>query len=130
MGDWTIENLKEIEDSAPRFGLAPALEARFAREPLECAQGGVSYFSYAPNARAPFGHLHKQQEEVYVLVSGSGRVKIEDAVRDLRQWDAVRIGPDTMRAFEAGPEGMEIVVFGAPQTGPGEAEIVPDWWSG
>ncbi len=125
----TIKNLKEVEDAAPGFGLSPDLEARFARDPLECEQMGFSYQRLAPNFRTPFGHKHNTQEEVYVIVSGGGRVKLDDEVRDIGQWDAVRVAPGTMRNFEAGPEGLELIAFGAPKTPPGDAEMVQGWWS-
>ena len=126
---YTIKNLKEVEDQARRFGLSPSLEARFARVPLECENSGVSYQRLAPNFRLPFGHKHKRQEEVYVLVSGSARAKLDDDVVELKPWDAVRVAKETMRSFEAGSEGAEIIAIGAPNTGPGDAETTPDWWS-
>jgi mannose-6-phosphate isomerase-like protein (cupin superfamily) len=129
MTDSTIKNLKEVDDAAPGFGLSPNLEARFAREPLECEQMGVSYERLAPDFRTPFGHKHKTQEEVYVIIAGSGRVKIDDEVHDVRQWDAVRVGPGTMRNFEAGPDGLELIAMGAPKTPPGDAELIQNWWS-
>jgi mannose-6-phosphate isomerase-like protein (cupin superfamily) len=128
MAGYTIKNLKEVEDQAPKFGLSPDLEARFARVPLELENSGVTYQRLAPGFRAPFGHRHKQQEEIYVLVSGGGRVKLDDEVLELKPWDAVRVAKDTMRCFEAGPEGAEFIAFGAPNTGPGDAETDPDFW--
>src|ERR687895_2939032 len=101
MAGYTLKNLKEdVEDSATQFGLSPALEARFAREPLELEKSGVSYVRLAAGERMPFGHRHKEQEEVYVVVSGGGRVKLDDEVVELRQWDALRIASDTMRNLE------------------------------
>jgi uncharacterized cupin superfamily protein len=100
-----------------------------ARVPLEMENAGISYQRIAPNFRVPFGHKHKNQEEVYVVLSGSLRMKVEDDVHDLKQWDAVRVHKDTMRGFEAGPEGAEILAIGAPNTGPGDADMVNDWWS-
>ena len=123
-------NMKDdVEDQAPNFGLAPDLEARMARVPLELEAFGVSYQRVAPNFRIPFAHKHKQQEEVYVLVSGSARVKIEDEIRDMKQWDAVRVHRDTVRGFEAGDDGAEFIAIGAPNTGPGDAEVIQEWWS-
>jgi mannose-6-phosphate isomerase-like protein (cupin superfamily) len=118
---YEIVNLKEIDDAAQKFGLSPELEARFA--------AGFSYQRLAPNFRIPFGHKHAEQEEVYVLVSGGGRVKLDDEVVEVKQWDAVRVPKDTMRNFEAGPDGAEIVVFGAPRTPPGDAEVTHGWWT-
>ena len=125
---YTVKNLKEIEDMALKFDLSPDLEARFAREPLESEQSGISYLRLAPDFRMPFGHTHKQQEEIYVLVSGSAHIKLDDEVVELRQWDAVRIAHDTMRALEGGPEGAELILFGAPNAGSGDAVQEPGWW--
>jgi len=130
MADYTLVNLKEdVEDQAPKFGLAPNLESRMARVPLELEGFGVSYQRLAPNFRLPFGHKHKQQEEVYLVLSGGGRVKLEGEVVELKRWDAVRVPRDTMRSFEAGAEGMELIAIGAPNTGPGDADMAQDWWA-
>jgi len=128
MADYTLKNLKEVEDSATKFGLSPDLEARFARE-LDLENSGVSYQRLAPGYRAPFGHKHGTQEELYVILSGGGRVKLDDEIVDVRQWDAVRVPKDTMRNFEAGPEGLELLAFGAPGTGLQDAEQTPNWWT-
>jgi quercetin dioxygenase-like cupin family protein len=131
MADYTITNLRaDVEDMAPKFGMSPEVEARFARDPLECQKMALSYQRLAPNARMPFGHKHAEQEEVYVVLDGGGKVKLDDEVRDLREWDAIRIGSDTMRAFEAGGDGMTFIAFGAPKTDPNDAEMVQGWWSG
>ena len=130
MTDYTHLNLKDdVDDQAPNFGLAPDLEARMARVPLELEHSGISYQRLAPNYRVPFGHKHKNQEEIYVVVSGSMRVKLNDEVVELRQWDAVRVPKETMRGFESGAEGVEILAIGAPNTGPGDAEVEQNWWS-
>jgi uncharacterized cupin superfamily protein len=129
MADYTVVNLKEVEDQAPNFGLSPQLEARMARVALGLENSGVSYQRLAPDFRVPFGHKHKNQEEIYVLVSGGARIKLEDEVVDLKPFDAVRVPKDTMRGFEAGPEGAEFIAIGAPNTGPGDAEVVQGWWS-
>jgi mannose-6-phosphate isomerase-like protein (cupin superfamily) len=122
-------NLKEdVEDQAPNFALSPNLEARMARVPLEMEHSGVSYQRLAPNYRLPFAHKHKNQEEVYVLVSGTLRAKLEDEIIDLKQWDALRVHKDTVRSFEAVPEGAEMIAIGAPNTGPGDADVIQDWW--
>jgi mannose-6-phosphate isomerase-like protein (cupin superfamily) len=130
---YTRRNLKEdIEDSAARFGGAPDMEARFAREALELEQSGLSYQRAAPGYRFPFGHTHKKQEEVYVVVGGSGRMKIDDEIVELKQWDAVRVPPGTWRGYEAGPGGLEIIVIGAPNLGDAPREDVEgqrDWWA-
>ena len=129
MADYTHINLKDdVDDQAPNFGLSPELESRMARVPLEMENAGISYIRIAPGFRIPFGHKHKNQEEVYVLVSGSARIKIEDEIREMKEWDAVRLHRDTVRGFEAGDQGAELIAIGAPNTGPGDAEVIQDWW--
>jgi mannose-6-phosphate isomerase-like protein (cupin superfamily) len=131
MADYTKLNLKQdVEDMAKRFDLSPGLESRFARKPLELQQSGVSYYKIAPNFRTPFGHKHGEQEEVYVVVSGSARLALDDEVHELAQWDAVRIAPQSMRCLEGGPDGAEVLAFGAPDTDNKDAEMVPGWWAG
>jgi mannose-6-phosphate isomerase-like protein (cupin superfamily) len=124
---YTLKRLPDVEDSAPKFGLAEVQEARFASEALETEATGVSFHRLKPGRRQGFGHRHDQAEEVYVVVSGSGRVKVDDEIVDLRPLDALRVVPTSMRQFEAGPEGLEWVAFGPRHSGDGE--IVPGWWS-
>lgn len=129
MPDYTIVNLKEVQDMAPKFGYSPEMESRFARVPLELEQQGLSYFRMAPGFRMPFGHKHGEQEEVYVLVSGSARIKLEDEVVELKAWDAVRVPGEVTRNLEAGPDGAEILAVGAPNTENQDAEMIRDWWT-
>jgi mannose-6-phosphate isomerase-like protein (cupin superfamily) len=129
LAGYTTLNLKDVEDQAPNFGLSPDLEARMARVPLELEQFGLSYQRIAPNFRLPFAHKHKNQEEAYVVVSGSMRAKVGDDIVDLKQWDVLRVDKDTVRGFEAGPEGAELIAVGAPNTGPGDAETMNNWWT-
>lgn len=127
MSGYTIRNLRELEDSARAWGLAPDLEARFGRKPLGSEKSGLTYFRLAPGHRIPLGHRHAEQEETYLVLSGGARVALDDEVRELGPWDAVRIAPATMRGLEAGPEGAEVLAFGA---GPaGDADTQPGWWS-
>lgn len=129
MAGWTKVNLKDdVDDQAPNFGLGGKIEARMARVPLELEQSGVSYQRLAPGFRLPFAHRHKHQEEVYVLISGSARAKLDDEIVELRPFDALRVHKDTVRGFEAGPDGAELIAIGAPNTGPGDAELEHDWW--
>ncbi len=129
MAAYTKLNFKQdVEDMAPRFQLSPGLESRFARKPLALERSGVTYYKIAPGFRTPFGHKHGEQEEVYVVVSGNARLKLEDEVRELSQWDAIRIAPDTMRCLEGGPDGAEVLAFGAPNTDGKDVEMVPGWW--
>lgn len=129
MSGYTVVNFKEVEDLAPEFGFSPGMEARFARIQLGLANSGISHFRFAPDFRQPFGHRHQRQEEVYVVVDGSARAKLGDEVVELEAWDAVRVSPETPRAFEAGPEGFEMIVFGAPNTENRDAEAIPNWWT-
>jgi mannose-6-phosphate isomerase-like protein (cupin superfamily) len=130
MSDYTHLNLRaDVDDSAVAFGLSEQLEAHFAAKPLGLQNSGVSFQRVKPGVRAGFGHRHETQEELYVIVGGSGRIKVGDDVRELRQWDAIRVAADTMRAFEAGPDGLELLAFGAPATGPGDAVMEQGWWS-
>jgi mannose-6-phosphate isomerase-like protein (cupin superfamily) len=129
MPNYTIKNIKDIEDQAPKFGLSPGLEARFARDSLELGEFGLSYQRLGPNFRMPFGHKHKQQEEVYVLLRGSARLKLDDEIVDLKQWDLIRIPKEVTRNFEAGPDGVELLAIGAPNTGLQDAEQLPGWWN-
>jgi uncharacterized cupin superfamily protein len=129
MAGYTVLNLKQdVEDMAPRFGYAPNVEARFARKPLGLEKSGVSYFKIAPNFRMPFGHRHSEQEELYLVLSGSARVKLDDDLVELKPMDAVRIPVSTTRGFEAGPEGAEILAFGAPDTDNKDLEMDPGFW--
>jgi mannose-6-phosphate isomerase-like protein (cupin superfamily) len=129
MADYKLLNLREdVEDMAPRFGYAPNVEARFARRSLGLERSGVSYFRIAPNFRMPFGHRHGEQEEVYLVLSGSARFKLGDEIIDANALDAVRVPGSTPRGMEAGPEGAEIVAFGAPNTENKDVEMDPEFW--
>jgi mannose-6-phosphate isomerase-like protein (cupin superfamily) len=129
MANYTKLNLRgDVEDQAPKFGMDD-LEFHTARAPLEMENGGLSFLRIAPDYRMPFGHHHDQQEEVYVLVNGSARLKLDDEIVELEPWDAVRIHKDTMRNLEGGPEGAEIILFGAPNAGSGDAQMTQGWWT-
>ncbi len=130
MAGYAVQNLKEVQNQGEAFGLNPdELQLRMAKDPLECQNAGISYLRLGPGYRAPFGHKHKEQEEVYVLVGGSARMKIEDEFVDLQPMTAVRVAPGTMRCYEGGPDGADMIVIGAPKTGPGDGDIVQGWWS-
>jgi uncharacterized cupin superfamily protein len=117
----------DVEDQAPKFDMPSEMQARFARRQVGGETLGLSLFTLEPSFRIPFGHKHSEQEEVYVVVRGSGRVKVEDEIVDLEQWDAIRFGADTMRCMEAGLDGIEYVAFGAGED-PLDAEMDPDFW--
>jgi mannose-6-phosphate isomerase-like protein (cupin superfamily) len=124
---FTRKNLADVEDSAPGFGFAEIQEAHFAGKDLEAQDVGFAYHRVKPNKRSGFGHRHEEAEEVYVVLSGSGRIKLDDEIVELRALDAIRVSPPVTRAFEAGPDGLEYLAFG-PRT-PGDGELVMDWWT-
>ena len=126
MSDFTIENLRNVEDSAPRFGYDELQEARFARGALDAEATGISYHRVKAGKRQGFGHHHVEAEEIYVVISGSGRVKLGDEIREVGALDAIRVDPAVTRAFEGGPDGLELVAFGPHHAGDGE--MVPDFW--
>jgi quinol monooxygenase YgiN/mannose-6-phosphate isomerase-like protein (cupin superfamily) len=123
---YTHVNLEDVEDLAPRFGYQDQGEARFATGALDAGQTGVSHQRLRPGVRQAFGHRHHHAEEVFVALTGSGRVKIDDEIRDVRALDAIRIAPGSARAFEAGPDGLELLVFGAHHAG--DAVIERTFW--
>ena len=125
-GSFTIKNLREVEDSATKFGFAENQEARFAHGDLEAESTGFALERVKPGKRHAFAHRHHEAEEVYVVLSGEGRVKLDDEVRDVRPLDAIRVAPAVTRQFEAGEDGLELLVFGARHERDGE--IVPDFW--
>jgi mannose-6-phosphate isomerase-like protein (cupin superfamily) len=130
---FTLRNLKEdLEDLGSRFEGATDLEFRMATKALELEQSGLSYQRIPPGYRFPYGHAHRKQEEVYVVVQGGGRMKLDEEIVELKQWDAVRVAPATWRGYEAGAEGLEIIVIGAPNLGEAPREDVEgerDWWT-
>ena len=129
MADYTVVNFKnDVEDMAPKFGYSPGLESRFARKNLELEKSGVSYFKIEPDFQIPFGHVHSEQEEVYVVISGNAVLRLDDDEMALERLDAVRIPAGTKRAMQGGPDGCELLAFGAPNTENKDIEMVPDWW--
>ena len=130
MAGYTVQNLKEIDNQGVNFGLDENdIQLRMAKDPLECADCGLTYMRLGPGWRTPFGHNHKTQEEIYILVNGSARMKLEDKLVDMKPFTAVRVSPETMRSYEGGFEGAELIVIGTPRTGGGDADIVQGWWS-
>jgi mannose-6-phosphate isomerase-like protein (cupin superfamily) len=128
MADYTRVNLKDdVEDSAAERG--DDIEARFARKHLDSDHLGVSYLRYAPGVRSPMGHSHREQEEAYVVVAGSGRIRLDDDVVELAQWDVVRVAPSVVRGFEGGPGGLELIAIGTDRPEGGDGVRVDDWWT-
>ena len=127
MSAYTIKNLMEIEDSSG--DRAPGVEARFARRHIDSEHLGVTYINYGPNTRSPMGHSHREQEEVYVILHGSGAIKLDDDVHDLHRWDVIRIAPSTLRALESGPQGLQLIAIGSDRPEDGDGVPAPaEWW--
>jgi mannose-6-phosphate isomerase-like protein (cupin superfamily) len=130
---FTLRNIKEdLENIGPAFEGAPDLEFRAATKALDLERCALSYQWVPPGYRFPYGHTHERQEEVYVVLRGSGRMKVDDEIVELRKWDAVRVPPGTWRGYEAGVEGLEILVVGAPNLGEdprGDVEGRRGWWA-
>ncbi|MFL5875867.1 MAG: cupin domain-containing protein [Solirubrobacteraceae bacterium] len=130
---FTLSNIKEdLEDIGSRFDGPPDLEFRAVTKALELEQSALSYQRVPPGYRFPYGHTHMKQEEVYVVLRGGGRMKVDDEIVELKEWDAVRVPPGTWRGYEAGLEGLEILVIGAPNLGADPREDVEgqrDWWA-
>jgi mannose-6-phosphate isomerase-like protein (cupin superfamily) len=120
-------NLRDVEDMAVKHGLSKTQEARFPRSDLGAEQTGIAYLVIKPGQREAFAHRHLEAEEIYVVLAGSGRVKLDDDLVDLAPLDTVRVSPSVVRSFEAGPDGLEVLVFGPHVEGDGE--IIQDFWS-
>jgi quercetin dioxygenase-like cupin family protein len=126
MSRFATVNLLDIEDSVGER--APGIEGRFARKHLESRDLGISRFSYAANLRSPVAHSHSEQEEAYIVVAGSGRLLLDNEVHELRQWDVVRVAPEVVRAFEAGPDGLDIIAVGGPRPAEGDGVMGAAEW--
>lgn len=130
---FTLRNIKaDLEDVGSNFDGSPDLEFRLATKALELEESGLGYQRIPAGYRFPYGHTHEKQEEVYVVLRGSGRMKVDDQIFDLKEWDAVRVSPGAWRGYEAGPQGLEFFVIGAPNLGDdprGDVEGTRDWWA-
>jgi mannose-6-phosphate isomerase-like protein (cupin superfamily) len=125
MPDWTKKNFADVTDRSPN----ESMEWRLSRGEIRSRQVGVSRFRYAPGARMPFGHRHREQEEVYVIVGGSGRAKLDDEIVDVAEWDVIRVAPGVMRAFEAGPDGLDVLCVGGRRPKGGDTERDEPFWT-
>jgi mannose-6-phosphate isomerase-like protein (cupin superfamily) len=128
MSGYTHKRLTDVEDSAPKFGLSESQESRFAKDDLGSDSLGVTHHHFRPGMRQPFGHRHDEAEEVYVVLGGSGRMALDDEIVEVERLDALRVSPEVTRAFEAGPDGLEVLVFGPRCDGDGD--LVNGWWPG
>jgi mannose-6-phosphate isomerase-like protein (cupin superfamily) len=129
MSDFTHVNFRDAPNSAAGSQVEEFLEFRQARKVIDSEHLGVSRFTVQPNYRPPFGHKHQVQEEVYVVTAGSGRFKIGDEIVDVEQGDVLRVAPTVMRAFESGPDGLELVVVGSDRPEEGDGDMTPGWWN-
>jgi mannose-6-phosphate isomerase-like protein (cupin superfamily) len=123
---YTLKRLTDVKDAAPSFGYDELQEARFATKDLDAEKTGVSHHRVKPGKRQGFAHKHDEAEEVYVVIAGSGRMKLDSEIIEIGRLDAIRVAPDVTRTFEAGPEGLELLAVGARHDGDGE--IIPGWW--
>jgi mannose-6-phosphate isomerase-like protein (cupin superfamily) len=126
MSDWKKTNFGQVEDLSPE---EVPIEWRFTREVLNSRELGVSRFTYGPGARMPWGHRHREQEETYVVVAGTGRANLDGELLDLEAWDVLRVDPSVIRSFEAGPEGLDMICIGGRKPAGGDTEKFPDFWS-
>jgi quercetin dioxygenase-like cupin family protein len=126
MADYAIVNLLDLDNAIG--DRLPGLEGRFGRTQLGARDLGVSHWRYAPGLRVPSGHTHREQEEAYIVVAGSGRVRLDDEIRDVRQWDVIRVAPEVVRAFEAGADGLELIAVGGPKPEGGDGEVSEAPW--
>ena len=124
--DYTIKNLRDVDDMAAKHGFSETQEARFAVSDLGAEDTGISYHVVRPGKRQAFGHHHREAEEIYVVLSGSWRIKLDDEVSEVGPMDAIRIAPQVTRAFEAGADGLELLAFGPRHAG--DSEMVPGFW--
>jgi quercetin dioxygenase-like cupin family protein len=127
MSGHTIINLKQLEGS--EAARAAGIDARFGRSHLGSEHLGVTYFHFGPGVRPATGHSHREQEEAYVVTAGSGQVRLDDEVHDLSQWDVVRVSPNVVRGFRAGPDGLELIAIGSDRPEGGDGATVKDWWT-
>jgi mannose-6-phosphate isomerase-like protein (cupin superfamily) len=126
MSAYTVVNLMELDETVSER--APGLEGRFGRKHMQSRDLGISHWRYAADTRTPTSHTHGEQEEAYVVLSGSGRIRLGDEVVDVRQWDIVRVAPEVVRGFEAGPEGLEFIAVGGPRPDEGDGKLSDAPW--
>jgi mannose-6-phosphate isomerase-like protein (cupin superfamily) len=123
--DYTITNLEDVQDAAGAGGLDFGV-VRFPRQSVGAEQTGFVHQRIFPGARQSFGHRHEQAEEVCFVISGSGAMKLDDGVHELREHDIVRLAPRVTRSFSAGPDGLELLIFGPHHADDGE--LIQGYW--
>jgi mannose-6-phosphate isomerase-like protein (cupin superfamily) len=124
----TIKNLRDVEDMAPKFGFDKVQEARFCWRDLDAEKTGLAFLRVKPGQRQAFAHRHDQAEEIYVVLSGSGRIKLDDEIAEVGPMDAIRIAPGVARSLEAGDDGLEYLVFGPHHESDGEILKDENFW--
>jgi mannose-6-phosphate isomerase-like protein (cupin superfamily) len=127
MTDYTHKNLRDVKDAAPGFGFGEMGEVRFAKDELDAERTGLSHLQLNPGVRMPFAHKHDEAEEIYVVIAGSGLIKMDDEIVEIVELDAIRVSPQVGRSFEAGPEGISLLAMGARHDNDGE--VLNDWWT-
>lgn len=120
-------NIDTAEDIAPKYGMDSQGETRVLREDLGAKRIGMSYYRWKPGKRTSIGHAHTESEEMYLVLEGSGRMKINDDIVDIAKHDVVYVAPAAMREWEAGDDGLVLVAFG--QHHDGDAEMKRGWWA-
>jgi uncharacterized cupin superfamily protein len=120
------KNLRDVKDSAVEHGLSEKQEARFPRGDLGAEQTGMNFLVVKPGQHEAFAHRHRTAEEIYVVLGGGGKVKLDDQLVDLAPLDAVRVSPGVARSFAAGPEGLQVLIFGPHVEA--DSELVQDFW--
>lgn len=126
MTDYSIVNLRELENFAVKYGHGEDMESRFATKPLGLQKSGLGFQKVLPGRSIPFKHKHAEQEEVFIIVDGDGKIILDEEVVELKTWDAVRVPPEVIRTVEAGPNGLEMIIVGAPNTGKNDFELFHD----
>lgn len=127
MANYTYANLGDVEDAAVKGGFSDSQEARFANEDLDLETLGISYQVVKPGKHHAFGHRHKEAEEVYVVLGGTGTIRLDDEEVAVKRLDAIRVAPEVTRGFEAGSDELELLVFS--RRAPGDAEIVESFFA-
>jgi mannose-6-phosphate isomerase-like protein (cupin superfamily) len=123
---YTLKRLTDVADSAPGLGVGAYQESRFATDDLDAKQTGVTHHRFKPGMRQKIAHRHDQAEEIYVVLAGFGRIKLNDEIFEIEALDAIRVSPGVIRSFEAGPQGLDVLAVGAHHDGDGE--VFEDWW--
>ena len=128
MGGYTKQNLTRSRTRRPTSGSLTS-SRRALRAGLSRARSWDSACSGSlPTSGSRSATSTSARRRSTSSTSGSARIKVEDEIVELGQWDAIRIDKDTMRDVEAGPDGVEYLAFGAGDD-PSEVEMAQGWWT-